>query len=237
MPSALRIKELRDLNDNVMMSDGALTSNVSFANIGDDSISGDKIHGGTISTSNYIDFIGIPETNYNRMRYYSDGQVFKGNVSSWGYARNSLNIVAGTYWELGNIQITTLLSNSCIIDATLACYNTSGSTKSIQISFGRISNGIAVGFNLFMTGEYPTNEVSSFTCHWSTLSASGLIYQNLCYQIGSMGAGAFTTDGGINPLNWTSSAEISNGGGFTGNISIHLVQYLNQINSITFSLV
>lgn len=30
MPSALRIKELRDLNDNVMMSDGALTSNVVF---------------------------------------------------------------------------------------------------------------------------------------------------------------------------------------------------------------
>jgi len=30
MPSALRIKELRDLNDNVMMSDGALTGNVVF---------------------------------------------------------------------------------------------------------------------------------------------------------------------------------------------------------------
>jgi len=30
MPSALRIKELRDLNDNVMMSDGALTSGVTF---------------------------------------------------------------------------------------------------------------------------------------------------------------------------------------------------------------
>ena len=30
MPSALRIKELRDLNDNVMMSDGALSSNVVF---------------------------------------------------------------------------------------------------------------------------------------------------------------------------------------------------------------
>ena len=30
MPSALRIKELRDLNDNVIMSDGALTGNVTF---------------------------------------------------------------------------------------------------------------------------------------------------------------------------------------------------------------
>ena len=30
MPSALRIKEIRDLEDNVMMSNGALTSNVSF---------------------------------------------------------------------------------------------------------------------------------------------------------------------------------------------------------------
>jgi len=30
MPSALRIKELRDLNDNVMMSDGVLSSNVVF---------------------------------------------------------------------------------------------------------------------------------------------------------------------------------------------------------------
>jgi len=33
MPSALRIKELRDLNDNVMMSDGALTSNVDMSNV------------------------------------------------------------------------------------------------------------------------------------------------------------------------------------------------------------
>ncbi len=30
MPSALRIKEIRDLEDNVMMSDGALTGNVTF---------------------------------------------------------------------------------------------------------------------------------------------------------------------------------------------------------------
>lgn len=30
MPSALRIKELRDLNDNVIMSDGALGANVTF---------------------------------------------------------------------------------------------------------------------------------------------------------------------------------------------------------------
>lgn len=30
MPSALRIKEIRDLEDNVMMSNGALTDNVSF---------------------------------------------------------------------------------------------------------------------------------------------------------------------------------------------------------------
>ena len=30
MPSALRIKELRDLNDNVMMSDGVLSSVVKF---------------------------------------------------------------------------------------------------------------------------------------------------------------------------------------------------------------
>jgi len=33
MPSALRIKELRDLNDNVMMSDGALTNNVDMSNV------------------------------------------------------------------------------------------------------------------------------------------------------------------------------------------------------------
>ena len=33
MPSALRIKEIRDLEDNVMMSDGALTSNVSLENV------------------------------------------------------------------------------------------------------------------------------------------------------------------------------------------------------------
>ena len=32
MPSALRIKELRDLNDNVMMSDGALSSSVNIDN-------------------------------------------------------------------------------------------------------------------------------------------------------------------------------------------------------------
>ena len=30
MPSALRIKEIRDLEDNVMMSNGALTENVSL---------------------------------------------------------------------------------------------------------------------------------------------------------------------------------------------------------------
>ena len=30
MPSALRIKELRDLNDNLIMSDGVLTGNVTF---------------------------------------------------------------------------------------------------------------------------------------------------------------------------------------------------------------
>lgn len=33
MPSALRIKELRDLNDNVIMSDGALTGNVVMDNV------------------------------------------------------------------------------------------------------------------------------------------------------------------------------------------------------------
>ena len=33
MPSALRIKEIRDLEDNVMMSNGALTSNVDMSNV------------------------------------------------------------------------------------------------------------------------------------------------------------------------------------------------------------
>lgn len=55
MPSALRIKEIRDLEDNVMMSNGALTSNVTFP-AGHiikyhEATNGDKIYDGSLSNA------------------------------------------------------------------------------------------------------------------------------------------------------------------------------------------
>ena len=51
MPSALRIKEIRDLEDNVMMSNGALTSNVSFPAGHVIQLKHEMYSGGDISTS------------------------------------------------------------------------------------------------------------------------------------------------------------------------------------------
>jgi len=95
MPSALRIKELRDLNDNVMMSDGALY-NVNFDHIPNVSIAGGKLN---LNVSAFSD--GVPQ-------YYEIGNIrfAYGYVTTPSTASNVANYGTAYYNYTPNINVT-----------------------------------------------------------------------------------------------------------------------------------
>lgn len=97
MPSALRIKELRDLNDNVMMSDGVLTGNVTFPAAVPQFISAwariTATASGSETIANGYNFSGIArqDTGIYRLTFSSSAPITNTNYMVFGQA-----VVGGT---------------------------------------------------------------------------------------------------------------------------------------------
>ena len=102
MPSALRIKEIRDLEDNVFMSNGSLY-NVNFDHIPNLSITGEKIN---LNISDFSD--GVPQ-------YHELGNIrfAYGYITSPGTATYIANLTQ-YYSYTSNISVTNYKKSSTI---------------------------------------------------------------------------------------------------------------------------
>jgi len=172
----------------VTLNNGTLGANVSFANIADDAISGDKIHSGTISSST-LDGIKLKSSGNSITK--SDGTTTVLSESGGVVTLNNGTIGSGVDFSgIANDSISgdkidggtatpatlsgSILNSTKLVSSGTSIYKSNGSTAVISESGGTATlNNVSLGSSVNF-GSISNDSISGDKIHGGTISGSTL---------------------------------------------------------------
>ena len=163
----------------------------------------------------------------------------KGNLSS---AYNTPTVVAGTGVTVNCVEAVNGFSTSIYgwsMKIYFTLYQSTGSSKSLRLTFTRAQDSALVGFRMLVMGEYPSDSITQYWARVATAGGSGGTYSSANYATGDNGVGSWTNPGGTAAFYWQSAgAFIGDTGGIQGIIEIVAPLENNQaFSSITIGYV